>query len=115
MESAKIKVAFVSGGRESIAMVIKQGVDYYDELVFADTGDDPLAVNTNWFMEKYHGWKIHTVYSKYGKIREYYENKNVDDEPEFTGHAMVCQIFVCFLCCQKSVGNTNNFRFIIFI
>lgn len=94
-QSRLIRVALVSGGRESTAMVKimedKFGKDFFTEKLFADTGDDPLGVQTNWFLEKYCGWKIVTVYSKYGKIREYYENKIVDNEPEFIGHALPSQ------------------------
>lgn len=100
----EIEVYLISGGRESTAMAIKKikqfGLEYFDHyddpnakrvMLFADTGDDPLGVETNWFLKKYHNWPIKTVYSEYGKIMEYYENKIVDDQPEYTGHAMPSQ------------------------
>jgi len=97
----EIHVYLISGGRESLAMTIKEikkNPDFFDRKdvvgLFADTLDDPLGKETNDYMKKYHNWKIHTVYSKYGNIREYYENKEVDNEPdhpEYIGHALPSQ------------------------
>lgn len=92
----------ISGGRESLAMTIKEiektGIELFDKPdvigLFADTGDDPLGKETNDYMIRNHNWKIQTVYSEYGKIQEYYGNKIVDNEPdhpEYIGHALPSQ------------------------
>lgn len=89
-----IKVALVSGGRESAAMVIRLGVDFFDVKVFADTGDDPTALLTVQHMNKYHNWNVHIVYKKDEngnqiKIRDFYANKFVQDEKTgLIGHAL---------------------------
>ena len=87
----RIKVALCSGGRESTAMVIKQGLEYYDERVFADTGDDPHGLKVVQDLNDRLGWNIAIVHSKYGNIREYYENKIVSNEEQFIGHALPSQ------------------------
>ena len=86
-----ITVALVSGGRESTAMVLKQGLEYYKERVFADTGDDPNGLAVVKDLNERFNWNIQIVTSRYGNIREYYGNKIVDKEPEFIGHALPSQ------------------------
>lgn len=89
-----IKIALVSGGRESTAMVAKvfenEGKDFFDELIFADTGDDPHGVATIEHLKKYCGWKITTVKSKHFPIVKYYEDAHVVDKKDISlsGHAM---------------------------
>ena len=91
-----IKVACVSGGRESTAMTIKKGLEYWDEKnngvkIFANTGDDPNGLQVVHDLNDRFGWDVKIVTSRYGNIREYYANKIVDNEPEFTGHALPSQ------------------------
>ena len=95
------KIALVSGGRESSAMVFKveqkYGKDFFDRKEFADTGDDPTGRATVDYLNQRHDWNIQIVFKKDedGKqvnIVEYYENKIIDNEPEFTGHALPSHI-----------------------
>jgi hypothetical protein len=89
-----IKVALISGGRESTAMVKKVedkfGKDFFDEKMFANTGDDPHGVATIEHLEKYCGWKVTTVKSKHFPIVKYYEDAHVIDKLDVkdSGHAM---------------------------
>lgn len=84
------RVALVSGGRESTAMVIKQTPQFFDELVFADTGDDPHGLATIEHLNKYHNWNIQIVRSKHFPIVDYYQNIHVEDkiDDKLSGHAM---------------------------
>lgn len=84
-------VLLESGGRESTASGIKYEPEKFDYRIFADTGDDPVGLATVEHLNKYHNWKIDIVRSKYGNIRKYYENKIVDNEPKFIGHALPSQ------------------------
>ena len=89
-----IKVALISGGRESTAMVKKVedefGKDFFDEKMFANTGDDPHGVATIEHLEKYCGWKVTTGKSKHFPIVKYYEDAHVIDKLDVkdSGHAM---------------------------
>ena len=94
-ELKTIRVGLVSGGRESTAMVRKAellyGENFFQKKIFADTGDDPEGLSTVEYLNKNKGWNVQIVKSKYGNIRKYYEDKIVDNEPEFIGHAMQSQ------------------------
>lgn len=90
-ERERVTVALVSGGRESTAMTIKQTLSYYQEKVFADTGDDPNGLAVVQDLNARFGWNIQIVKSRYGKIREYYAKKILVNEPQFTGHALPSQ------------------------
>ena len=89
-----IKVALVSGGRESTAMVIKMeekyGKDYFDLKMFSDTGRDPEGRQTVDYLNKYCNWDVGIVQSKYGDIQDYYSNIDVHDKTDskLDGHAM---------------------------
>lgn len=89
-----IRIALVSGGRESLAMVRKCeeefGEDFFDGKIFADTGRDPEGRATVDYLNKVKNWGIGIVQSIYGDIQEYYENAAVEDrdDPNKNGHAM---------------------------
>lgn len=90
-----VRVALNSGGRESIAMIKimkeQHGVNFFNIELHAKTGDDPLGFETCEYLKKHHGWNIVYCESKYGNIREYYQNKEVDTGDGFIGHALPSQ------------------------
>lgn len=92
--SRSIRIALVSGGRESLAMVRKCeeefGEDFFDGKIFADTGRDPAGRATVDYLNKVKNWGIGIVQSQYGDIQEYYANIDVEDkeDSELDGHAM---------------------------
>lgn len=90
-----IRVCLNSGGRESVAMskIMKDefGNDFFDIELHAKTGDDPVGFEQCEYLKRYHGWSIEYAESKYGNLREYYENKEVDTGDGFIGHALPSQ------------------------
>jgi len=93
MSQEIVKVLLVSGGRESIAAGIKMTPEYFDERVFADTGDDPKGLATIEHLNRYHNWNITVIRSKYFPIVDYYQNIHVEDKKDkkLSGHAMPFQ------------------------
>jgi len=89
-----IRIALVSGGSESLAMVRKCeeefGEDFFDGKIFADIGRDPSGRATVDYLNKYKNWGIGIVQSIYGDIQDYYANIDVKDKEseELDGHAM---------------------------
>lgn len=89
-----IKVALVSGGRESTAMVKmmedKYGEDFFDIKLFSNTGRDPEGLATVEYLNKTQNWDVGIVQSKHGDIQDYYANIEVEDkiDTKLNGHAM---------------------------
>jgi len=75
-----IKIASFGCGVDSIAGLLlakEQGIEY-DEIIFADTGDErPETYDYLKYFQKKSGYKITQVKSHLGKIYDYYFNKKV--------------------------------------
>lgn len=69
-----IKIANFGGGINSVAGILKYGIDSFDEVIFADTGDEkPETYEYLKYLIEQKGWKITIV----GK--EFHWNKNIYD------------------------------------
>lgn len=73
-----VKVASVGVGVDSVAGLLIEGLDKYDEIIFADTGSEKKETYSYLeYLTKTLGWKIKVVRSKYGNIFTYYWNKRI--------------------------------------
>lgn len=70
------KIASCGVGVDSVAGLIKYGVENFDEIIFADTGSEKAQTYEYLdYLIKEKKWPITVIASHYGKIYDYYYNK----------------------------------------
>lgn len=75
-DTAALNIASCGVGVDSVAGILHLGLDYFDEIIFADTGSEKKQTYEYLdFLTKEKQWPITVVKSHYGNIYDYYFKK----------------------------------------